>query len=327
MKDNSLAPKTTKLLKLRNTLYPKDITKASSSEINRFNSAEMEKKRAFKKLYRPKTKNITRESFIIPLEDNASIGAYLFRKQNKAANAQNSLIIFFHDGGWVLGNIDIYCAVCSNICNTTGAAVLAVDYRLAPEYKFPVPLEDCYAAYLWALLGARYWKTDPSDIYLMGSCAGANLAIAVCRMARDRKVQMPAGLILSEPITDCRLRTESLEKYKNNILLKEKDLNFYISNYMREPKDILNPLFSPLLAIDHSRFPDTLIFATEKTPLFDDAKLYSQALESADTPCKLIVYNDSLHGILNFPTCENWERTMNTVASFINGIGIDNLTS
>jgi len=310
---------TLKLLKYRERLFHKPVWASGAAAINEYNSADFKKRRDFKKLYRPVERHITAESFIIPMPDGQAIGAYLFRRHSRKSDTQNSLIVYFHEGGWVFGNMDVYCAICSNICNTTGSMVLAVDYRLAPAFRFPVPVEDCYNAYLWALQGARYWKVDPSRIYLMGSCAGGNLAIAVSRLARDGKVTMPAGLVLIEPITDCRLRTDSLEKYRDNPMLSEKDLNFFISSYMREPKDILDPLFSPLLAIDNSRLPETLIIAAEIDPLFDDAKLYSEVLMAADTPVRFMVCEGRLHGMLNYPSSHNWAGTMEEVTQFVNG--------
>ena len=315
---------TEKILRYRRLIYPESIVNVSQSEISAFNSAELLRKRKLRKILRPRKKNITVDSFIVPVSDNASISAYLFRKQSGNADMLNSLIIYLHDGGWVFGNMDLCNAVCSNICDYTGVSVLALDYRLAPVFRFPIPAEDCFNAYQWAVQGARYWKKDPSRIYVMGSCAGGNLAIAVCRLARDRKTEMPAGLILINPITDCRLKTNSIEKHKNDSMLSERELNTFISYYMREPKDILNPLFSPMLAPDNSRFPETLIFASEEDPLFDDAKLYSLALTNADTPCKLMTTKGSSHFMINFPTLKTWSDTMNVIKNFICGINTVN---
>ena len=125
--------------------------------------------------------------------------------KDKAISGQNSLIVLFHDGGWMLGNMRKSNAICSNICNTTGATVLSIDYRLAPQFKFPIPLEDCYQAFLWAAQGARYWKVDPDKIYVMGNCAGGNLAASVSRLARDRKGPKIAGQILFSPVADGRI--------------------------------------------------------------------------------------------------------------------------
>ena len=314
-----------KMLRKREALLNGKAIDMTPAQLAAFNSADLTKKRAFKWLYRPVRHGIESESFIIPVNRDEAISGYLFRNKKIKSEIQNSLIVYFHDGGWTLGNMDMTSAVCSNICNVTGASVLAVDYRLAPTFRFPVPVEDCYSSYIWANTGARYWKADPTKIYLMGSCAGGNLAAAVCRLARDRKAPMPAGLILIDPITDCRLRTASIEEHKDNPFLSAKDLTFFISNYMREPKDILDPLFSPLLAVDNSRLPETLIIAAELDPLHDDAKLFSEALTSADTPSKFIECKGYLHGMLNFPAAPDWKGMMGIVTDFVNGRSVSTL--
>ena len=312
------------ILKKRSKLSLADVTTANEADIEAYNRSDF-KQSLFKKLYRPKTHNMITRTFIIPVTDGAITG-YLFEKvKDKAIAGQNSLIVFFHDGGWMLGNMRKCAAVCSNICNMTGATVLAVDYRLAPQFKFPIPLEDCYSAFLWAAQGARYWKVDPDKIYLMGNCAGGNLAASVSRLARDRKGPKIAGQILLSPITDARLRTESHEKYKDCPTLSSKSMKFYIQNYSREPKDILDPLFSPLLAKDHSRLPETLIICGEYDPLLDDSNLYAQALFSADTSAKCLVCKGAFHSFIDFPKLEAWKDVMYAISTFVGGRAVSGI--
>ena len=239
--------------------------------------------------------------------------------RDKTINGQNSLIVLFHDGGWMLGNMRKCSAVCSNICNTTGATILAVDYRLAPQFKFPTPLEDCYEAFLWAAQGARYWKVDPDKIYVMGNCAGGNLAASVSRLARDRKGPKIAGQILISPVTDGRMRTGSYDEFKDCPTLTQKTMGYFIQNYSREPKDILDPMFSPLLAKDNSRLPEALIIVADCDPLLDDSLLYAQALNDADTPAKCLVCKDTIHSFIDFPSLEVWKDSMYAISTFIGG--------
>ncbi len=312
------------LLKKRAKLGIGDVTAATAADIDSYNRSEF-KQSVFKSLYRPKTKNIISRTFIIPVTDGAVTG-YLFEKvKDKAISGQNSLIIFFHDGGWMLGNMRKCNAVCSNICYATGASVLAIDFRLAPQFKFPIPLEDCYEAFIWAAQGARYWKVDPDKIYVMGNCAGGNLAASVSRLARDRKGPKIAGQILFSPVADGRMRTESFEKYKDCPTLTQKAMTFYIQNYSREPKDILDPLFSPLLAKDHSRLPETLIICGEYDPLLDDSQLYAQALSSADSTAKCLVCKGMIHSFIDFPDLEAWKDSMYAVATFIGGRAVSGI--
>ena len=324
MDEYVLDPSLKRILKKRRRLGMGDVTEASEAMIDAYNRSEF-KTSVFRSLYKPKTRNIISRTFIIPVSDGAVTG-YLFEKvKDKAIAGQNSLIILFHDGGWLLGNMRKCNAVCSNICDATGASVLAIDYRLAPKFRFPVPLEDCYEAFIWAAQGARYWKVDPDKIYVMGNCAGGNLAAGVSRLARDRKGPKIAGQILFSPVTDGRMRTESYEKFKDCPTLQTKTMAFYIQNYSREPKDILDPLFSPLLAKDHSRLPETLVICGEYDPLLDDSMLYAQALESADTPAKCLVCKGMLHSFIDFPGLEAWKDCMYAVATFIGGRAVSGI--
>ena len=324
MSEYDLNSKLKRLLNKRRILGIGDVTAASAEDILSYNRSEF-KQSLFRKIYRPKTHNIIERTFIIPVTDGAVTG-YLFEKvKDKAIAGQNSLIILFHDGGWMLGNMRKCNAICSNICNTTGATVLSVDYRLAPQFKFPIPLEDCYQAFLWAAQGARYWKVDPDKIYVMGNCAGGNLAASVSRLARDRKGPKIAGQILISPMTDGRMRTESYESFKDCPTLTKKNMSFYIQNYSREPKDILDPLFSPLLAKDNSRLPETLIIAAEFDPLLDDSLLYAQALNDADTPAKCLVCKDTIHSFIDFPSLEAWKDSMYAISTFIGGRAVSGI--
>ena len=312
------------ILKKRHKLSIGDITEATPEAIDAYNRSDF-KQSIFKQLYRPKTENILSRTFIIPVTEGAITG-YLFEKvKDKSIAGQNSLIIFFHDGGWILGNMRKCAAVCSNICNTTGATVLAVDYRLAPQFKFPTPLEDCYSAFLWAAQGARYWKVDPDKIYVMGNCVGGNLAASVCRLARDRTGPKIAGQILISPVTDGRMRTASHEEFSDCPTLSSKSMKFFIQSYSREPKDILDPLFSPLLAKDHSRLPSALILCGEYDPLRDDSNLYADALASADTPAKCLMVKGMFHSFIDFPKLEGWKDSMYAVSTFIGGRAVSGI--
>ena len=317
-------PSLRRILRKRAQLGMGDVTAANESMIDAYNRSEV-KPSVFRQLYRPKTKNIISRTFIIPVTDGAVTG-YLFEKvKDKSISGQNSLIILFHDGGWMLGNMRKCNAVSSNICDATGASVLAIDYRLAPRFKFPVPLEDCYEAFLWAAQGARYWKVDPDKIYVMGNCAGGNLAASVSRLARDRKGPKIAGQILFSPVADGRMRTESFDRFRDCPTLTSRAMAFYIQNYSREPKDILDPLFSPLLAKDHSRLPETLIICGEYDPLLDDSQLYTQALASADTPAKCLVAKGMIHSFIDFPCLETWKDSMYAVSTFIGGRAVSGI--
>lgn len=314
-----------KIIELKSKLFGFSVAEAGQTVFESFNKAQFAGKRVFKKLYRPVKRNVSSDTFIIPVGTQASVTGFLYRKTKKNTEETQALIVYIHSGGWVMGNTDITNAICSNICNTTGAAVLAVDYRLAPKFKFPLAIEDCYQAFLWAFNGAKYWKVDPSKVYILGSSCGANIAAAVCQVARDRKGPVPAGQILIDPVLDGRLRTQSCLIYKDSPALSDKDLKNLISLYQREPKDILDPLFSPLESKDLSRMPETLILAAEYDILYDDAKIYEQSLIAADSSAKLITREKSLHGFMDYPRSERWQDYMACITEFVRGVSVKHI--
>ncbi len=305
-----------------------DVTELNEAQIHELNKRAIPNNRKTRALFGSKKKSVEYNTFIIPVEDGALTG-YFFEPKASHSHRISSLrplIIFYHGGGWVLGNMDIYISLCNRIAAITNSAVLAVDYRLAPAYTFPTAAEDCYASLLWAALGARYWKVDPERIYVMGDSAGGNLAAVVCRMARDRKGPHLAGQILIYPVTDGRMRTPSYEQHKDSPTLTMKMMQFFIKSYQKEPKDILNPSFSPLLSKDHSRLPPALIFAAEYDPLLDDAILYSEALRSADTPVNCLKIDRGLHGYYLYPNATGTEETDAAIIQFILGRPVQNIT-
>ncbi len=290
---------------------------ASSGRIQQINSLPMD--RHFKRLLGRKPRSIEEETFIIPLQDGAITG-YLFRtRSHRETSDASALIIFFHGGGWIFGNMDMYNIFCARLADRMQATVLSVDYRLAPTYKFPTATEDCYQTLLWAAAGSRYWKVDPDQIYLMGDCAGANLAAVVSRLARDRKGPKLAGQILVCPITDCRMRTPSYETHKDSPTLTEKMMSFYINQYAKEPKDILNPNFSPMLGLDQSRLPDTLVITAEYDPLCDDGILYAKQLKENDTRANCLEVKNTVHGFICYPQATGTDEALCAISQFIGG--------
>jgi acetyl esterase len=296
-----------------------DLSKLDQKALDVLNDAALPNRRCLRHTLSKHTGHVSKKTFIIPV-DGAAITGYLFEKESTAeSDGLSPLIIFYHGGGWIWGNMELYAYVCARIVNATGARILSVDYRLAPKYKFPIPLDDCYSSLLWAAKGAKYWRTDPDRIFVMGDCAGGNLAAAVCRKARDKKGPHIAGQILLYPITDGRMRTASYEKYATTPTLTSKEVSFYISNYMVEPKDIMNAAFSPLLAKDQSRLPQALIIGAEIDPLHDDGMLYADALASADTPVQYLEVKGSLHGFITIPEAKGNEETECAIQQFVYG--------
>lgn len=220
--------------------------------------------------------------------------------------AWDSAIVFFHGGGWVTGDIDTYDRVCAVTARNTGRPVASVDYRLAPENRFPCAPEDCYRA-------ARYLfhnsfdvlGVPPESIVLMGDSAGGNLAAVVSLMARDRGDFAPRRQMLFYPATHWD-HTESspfpsVRENGRDYVLTAQRVSEFMELYMRGPGDMTHPYFSPLLAKDLSGQPQTLVVTAEKDPLRDEGEAYGEKLREAG--CRVSIYRmmGALHGFLSLP--------------------------
>lgn len=326
-KEVKFSKKLQRIIKLSNQLNggikSYDLTEAQIDEINR---RSLPNNRISRKLFKKPAKGVSSDTFIIPVEEGVVTG-YFYQTEDKKQQISNlrPLIVFYHGGGWIWGNIEAYDLMCRRVCALTRAPILSIDYRLAPHHKFPIPVEDCYNALEWATQGARFWKIDPESIYVMGDSAGGNLAAVVCRMARDRKGPPIAGQILIYPSTDGRLRTPSVNKFKDSPTLTSREMQFFIQCYQREPKDILNPNFSPLLAKDFSRLPPALIITADNDPLLDDGKMYAEALASGDTPARYLECKNTVHGFFGFPEADGREESDAAIMQFLNGRAIESI--
>ncbi len=228
------------------------------------------------------------------------------------------LILFFHGGGWVYGNFDTYDYFCRRLTKDTGAIVLTVDYRLAPFYKYPTALEDCYDAYLWTVENATNLSANPEKIIVMGDSAGGNLATVVSLMARDKGQKLITKQILLYPVVSGKLDRPSVDKNADAPVLTKKRMQCFIDYYARDEADILQPYFSPLLAEDLSNLPPTLIITCEYDPLHDQAQIYAERLQEAKIPVKLHDYPKTIHGFMSFPPfCPEALPAFAEVAEFI----------
>lgn len=215
------------------------------------------------------------------------------------------VILFFHGGGWVVGTLDSYTRLCRNLARLMHRAVIAVDYRLAPEFPFPAATEDCYAV-------ARELYQNPSllgitaeEITLMGDSAGGNLAAAVSLMARDRgEFTVPRQILLYPATHHDHSETSPFPSVAENgtdFLLTSKRICEYMDLYAGGKDLADNPYFSPLTASDLSRQPRTLVITAEFDPLRDEGEAYAAALRAAGNAVELHRIPDALHGYFSLP--------------------------
>jgi acetyl esterase/lipase len=220
-------------------------------------------------------------------------------------NQPHKLLIFFHGGGWVTGNIDSYTVICSTMSKQTGHIVISVDYRLAPEFRFPAAPEDCYAVTKEIFTDAALFDVKQEDITLIGDSAGGNLAAVVSLMARDRGEFLPSRQILLYPSTGSDHSEHSpypsVMENGTDYLLTAKRINDYMDLYISSKEDLQNPYLAPILAKDLSRQPKTLIITAQYDPLRDEAEMYGRRLYEAGNQVEAYRMKNALHGYMSLP--------------------------
>jgi acetyl esterase len=209
-------------------------------------------------------------------------------------------LIYFHGGGWVLGNLDGHDGVCRSLANQAQCAVVSVDYRLAPEAKFPAAVEDSYAATEWVAANAGELGIDANRIAVGGDSAGGNLASVITHMARDRKGPKLIYQLLIYPATDMRMTAPSIEENAAGPLLTKASIIWFMDHYLRGEEDKTHPMASPALVSDLSNLPPAFILTAECDPLRDEGEAYGRSLESAGVPAEVKRYAGMPHGFFSF---------------------------
>ncbi len=216
------------------------------------------------------------------------------------ARAGGGLLVHFHGGGWVIGDLDFEDRACRSMALESGVRVLSVAYRLAPETKFPGPVDDCAAAAIWARVHAGELGVDEEKIALGGTSAGANLAMAAALHLREHGMPSPAFMVLLYGVFAMRTDTESYRLYGGGDYgLGAAALDFFMSLYLRDANDRNNPLASPLLA-DLRGLPPSFIAIAGMDPLRDDSRQLVAALRSVNVDVVAREYGGVLHGFTQF---------------------------
>jgi acetyl esterase/lipase len=237
----------------------------------------------------------------------------------------NKVLLFFHGGGWVTGDIDSYTNLCSRLANETNRRVISVDYRLAPEYPFPSGLEDCYYVTKYLFNHLHILSCSEDDIYLIGDSAGGNLAACVSLLLRDRGENVPKKQILIYPATNYdhseNSPYKSVIEFGEDYILTSKRIQDYMELYVPNPKDRESPYVAPILAKDLSNQPETLIITAEYDPLRDEGEAYGKKLESYGNIVHIFRVKDAVHGYLNSPIENNTiKETYSIIRRFVDNL-------
>ncbi len=210
------------------------------------------------------------------------------------------VLMFFHGGGFVIGNLETHDALCRALCNRVECLVVAVDYRLAPEQKYPAAHEDCYAATLWAHKHAGEINGLTDKLAVAGDSVGGTMAAVVCLLARDQSGPPIKHQLLLYPVTDTNFDTQSYHDNAEGYFLSRDLMKWFWGHYLAKEEDGLQPYAAPLRAESFSGLPAATIITAEYDPLRDEAEAYAQRLLGAGVKTELLRYSGMIHGFMSF---------------------------
>jgi acetyl esterase len=211
------------------------------------------------------------------------------------------LLVYYHGGGWVIGDLDTHDNPCRFLAAHSGVAVLSVDYRLAPEHPFPAAFEDARAAFAWAAGNAGELGCDPVWIAVGGDSAGANLAAAVCLQARNESAPPPALQLLIYPVTQVGGETPSRNLFREGFLLTRRSMDYFEENYLPRLEDHADPRVSLLHADDLGNLAPAYVAVAGFDPLRDEGEAYALQMRDAGTPVTLRLHPGLVHTYANLP--------------------------
>lgn len=228
------------------------------------------------------------------------LAARLLRPQGSADDESLPILIFFHGGGWVIGDLDTHETLCRELANGAGCAVLSVDYRLAPEHRYPAAADDALAALQWVAANAATLAIDASRIAVGGDSAGGNLAAVTALSARDGGGPALRFQLLIYPVTDLRRGSDSYRTQATGYTLSAESMAYFCAQYLGERGAAAEADWraSPLLHSDLSRLPPALVLVAGYDPLHDEGAQYADALSAAGTPATLVSFDRQMHGFI-----------------------------
>ncbi|WP_267643145.1 alpha/beta hydrolase [Haloarchaeobius amylolyticus] len=222
-------------------------------------------------------------------------------------------LVFCHGGGWMLGGLETHDALCRALANATNCLVVAVDYRLAPEHRFPAGLEDCYAATCWVANDEETLDVDADSLVVAGDSAGATLAMGVAMLARDRDGPAIDYQVLAYPATNYAFDTASYEENAQGYFLTRKDMERFWDGYLRSDLDATHAYASPHRAESMADLPPSLVVTCGFDPLRDDGRALADRLSDAGVPTKHVEYEDMIHGFLTMLSDPDLDRAREAI--------------
>ncbi len=235
------------------------------------------------------------------IEAEGPAGALQLRVYTRVAPGAGTVpaIVYFHGGGFVMGDLDCYDTLCRTLANESGCRVLSLDYRLAPEHPFPAAVEDCFAALKWVEAKAAALFIDPNSIVVAGDSAGANLAAVTCLLAKDNKDSPRIVFqVLIYPPTQMS-GVSVVRQHASGYLLDQRSIDWFQSHYIPKDADRTDPRLSPLAAKDASGLPPAYIVTAGFDPLRDEGVAYAEKLRQAGVAVTYVDYPSMIHGFFS----------------------------
>jgi len=221
-----------------------------------------------------------------------------YRPAGAAADAVLPVLVYYHGGGWVIGDLDTHDVLCRQLCNLSGCAVVAVDYRMSPEHRFPAAVEDAVAAARWVRANAAKLDVDPARMAVGGDSAGGNLAAVVALAARDEGDLPLAFQLLVYPATDQRRGWPSHTTNGEGYLLTRETMDYFHDHYIADPAQDLDWRASPLLHANHANLPPAFVLTAGYDPLRDEGVQYAHKLSEAGNRAALVNFERQIHGFI-----------------------------
>jgi acetyl esterase/lipase len=260
----------------------------------------------------------TRTAALGPFPDVAAVvdhrvpvagGEITVRAYSPGGPGPHPALVYYHGGGWVIGDLYTHDGLCRSLSAAAGCAVLSVDYRLAPEAKYPVPVEDSYAALLWIVANAGRLGIDRRRIAVGGDSAGGNLATVMALLARDRRGPALRLQVLIYPVTDHDLDTASYRENATGYVLTRDAMRWFWDHYLAHEAQRREPYASPLRAPSLAGLPPALVITAEYDPLRDEGEAYAARLRDAGVPVTLTRYPGMFHGFVRLTKFLDQART------------------
>jgi len=255
------------------------------------------------------------ENRFITVSDGTQISIRIYTPEG---NGPFPIIVYFHGGGWVFGNPDYADGGCRYLAASAHSIVVSVDYRLAPEYPFPIPVQDGYDAFLWVSENATALQGNSSEIYVAGDSAGGNIAAVVSQWSVEKSGPKVAGQALIYPVTNTNFNTSSYERFGKGYGLDRDGMIWFANQYFGDSNERINPSVSPLIAKDLHNLPRTILIAAEYDVLLDEGIAYVTRLKECGVEAKHIIMPGLIHSYFSKMEFfeEDTKKTTELIAEF-----------